>query len=178
MKGRRADEKRLHVFYSICRCIMLFVQARYWRAFSLPDIEKHCIIEEIKERMRNNEREEWCKILKNSGENKNAKAVCKHLSLQLPTSDRFPISGNQRSWRKPLVIARLNRDKCWIEERAKDFFGFHFDFLPSHPPAHPSSLYPQPRFPRLFTSGKEAGDDHGTRTGKKWVNYRAISPEK
>jgi len=78
----------------------------------------------------------------------------------------FSDFGRPEELAKALVIARLNRDKCWIEEGAKT----------SSVSLRFSPLYLQPRFPRLFTSGKKPSD-HGTRTGKKWVNYRDLPRE-
>jgi len=62
-----------------------------------------------------------------------------------------------------------------IEE---EFFGFvSISKLLSLSLSLSLSLYLQSGFSRLFTPGKKLGE-RGTRTSKKRVNYRVISPEK
>jgi len=126
------------------------------------------VSERERERERERQRERSFKLLKILVPWKQKYESCPQTFVLAITDFRFSISENQRSWRKHSTN-RVNVG------RSEDFFGFTSIFFLTL--AFPSSLYLQPRFPRLFMSEKKSGD-HETKTGKKWVNYRAISPEK
>lgn len=97
-----SSKKTLLVFYLLSRYAVYTSEMLIYMYSLCPKtfIAKALHEQRNEKRILKCERRKSLKPLKILRENKNAKAVREHLSLQLPTSDRFPISGNRRSWRK------------------------------------------------------------------------------